>query len=107
MARFRPVPLMIALGLQAQGPAYVEAARSVFEMKGQVFSHVSLEVDPGALRRAVAHPSVSSEDPLHRALRGMREGRVRFRIRQGWEVDVSGAQRRTFNERVEIGRAHV
>ena len=103
MVRFvRPggMCLLFALGLPAQGPTYTRVAESVFEMKGQIFSRATLELDLPALRRCIAQPAVPSEDPLHRALRGLREGRVRFRIRQSWEVDVSGAQRRAFNAQV-------
>lgn len=91
---------LASTGLLGQAPFYVEVARSGFEMKGEVFSLAILEVDQAALRRVVAQATVPSEEPLYRVLRGMKEGRIRFRIRQSWEVDVSGAQRRSFNEQV-------
>lgn len=90
----------VSAWLQAQAPFYVEVARSGFEMQGEIFSRAILEVDPTVLRRVVAQPTVPSEDPLTRVLRAMKEGRLRFRIRQSWEVDVSGAKRRAFNEQV-------
>ena len=91
---------VVALGLRAQAPVYTEVARSGFEMKGNAFSRATLEVDMDAVRRVLARPGAPGEEALVKVLKGMKDGRIRFRIRQGWEVDVSGSQRRAFNERV-------
>ncbi len=74
-----------------------EVARSGFEMKGTPFSRARLEVDGAALRSAMAATGRPGEAHVDKALRLIREGKVRFHIFQTWEVSVSGARRKEFN----------
>ena len=78
-------------------PALVEIARSGFEMEGTPFSRARLSLDVAGFRRAMAGPDRPGEDRMDKALRVVREGRVRFHIWQEWEVAVSGTRREEFN----------
>jgi hypothetical protein len=87
----------IAAVQEARDLRLQEVARSGFEMKGTPFSRARLEVDGAALRSALAATGRPGEVHLDRALRLIREGKVRFRIFQSWETSVSGARRKEFN----------
>ena len=91
--------------LQAPRPeaALVEVARSGFEMKGTPFSRARFSLDVVGFRRAMAGPGRSGEGPMAKALRVLREGKVRFHIWQGWEIAVSGTRRKEFNRLVMEG----
>ncbi|HJV22787.1 MAG TPA: hypothetical protein VJ570_08820 [Holophagaceae bacterium] len=91
------IPAPPALVLAPREPVLVEIARSGFEMKGTPFSRARLSLDVPGFRRAMAGPGLPGEDDMAKALRVLREGKVRFRIWQGWEIAVSGRRRREFN----------
>ncbi|HJV89897.1 MAG TPA: hypothetical protein VJ623_06305 [Holophagaceae bacterium] len=91
------IPAPPALASVPQEPVLVEIARSGFEMKGTPFSRARVSLDVQAFRRAMAGPGLPGEEPMAKALRVLREGRVPFRIWQGWEIAVSGRRRREFN----------
>ncbi len=98
-----PLPPAPALVSPQAEPALVEIARSGFDMKGTPFSRARLSLDVAGFRRAMAGPSRPGEDPMAKALRVLREGKVRFHIWQGWEIAVSGTRRREFNLQVVGG----
>ncbi len=72
-------------------------------MKGTPFSRARLSLDVPGFRRAMAGPGRPGEDSMAKALRVLREGKVRFHIWQGWEIAVSGTRRREFNLQVMAG----
>ncbi|MBI3129916.1 MAG: hypothetical protein HYZ13_01025 [Acidobacteria bacterium] len=66
-------------------------------MEGTPFSRARLSLDVAGFRRAMAGPGRPGETGMAKALRLLREGRVRFHIWQEWEIAVSGARRKEFN----------